>query len=83
MQNEGPAPDVIICDYHLPAGQSGIDIIQSDRALFEQDIPAILFTGDADPGTAKKAAAIPATKIFLKPVRMKTLAGEIATLLKP
>ncbi len=62
LQKEGPAPDVIICDYHLPGGQSGIDIIQSVRALFEQDTPAILFTGDADPGTEKKCRRHPGYK---------------------
>lgn len=82
LQREVGLPDVIICDYHLPGDQSGIDIIQSVRALYEWDIPAILFTGDVDPGTAQKAAAIGAAKMLLKPVRMKTLTDEIAALLK-
>jgi CheY-like chemotaxis protein len=83
LQGDGGLPDVIICDYHLPGDQSGIDVIQSLRALFATDIPAILFTGDADPDTARKAAAIPAAKLLLKPVRMQTLADEIAALLSP
>ena len=82
LQMDGPAPDMIICDYRLPGDQSGIEIIQSVRTLFGRDIPAILFTGDADPGTGRKADAIPAAKMLLKPVRMKTLTDEIAALLK-
>jgi CheY-like chemotaxis protein len=82
LQRDGVAPDAIICDYRLPGDQSGIDVIQSLRALFEQAMPANLLTGDAGPDTAKKAAAIPAAKLLLKPVRMKTLADEIAAVLK-
>lgn len=81
LQREGPAPDLIICDYNVPGDQNGIDIIQSVRALYERDIPAILFTGDTNPETSAKVAAIPAAKLLLKPVRMKALASKIAAIL--
>ena len=82
LKSAGAPPDVIVCDYHLPGNQNGIDIIASIRALFEREIPAILFTGDVTPITADKAAALPASKMLLKPVPMKTLAEEIEALVK-
>ena len=82
LQDSGAPPDLIVCDYHLPGDQTGIDIIASIRTFFDREIPAILFTGDINPVTAIKAAQIPATKMLLKPVPMKTLAKEIEALLK-
>ena len=81
LQAAGAPPDVIVCDYLLSGTQSSIDIIQSIRALFEREIPAILFAGDIILKTAEKAAATPASLILLKPMRMKMLAKEIEALL--
>lgn len=43
------APDLIIADYRLPGGTTGLDAIDSIRERFGPDIPAILMTGSADP----------------------------------
>jgi Na+/proline symporter/signal transduction histidine kinase len=40
-----PAPDIIIADYHLDDGD-GIAAIQSLRAAYEADVPAMLITAD-------------------------------------
>ena len=40
-----PAPDIIIADYHLDDGD-GIAAIQSLRAAYEADVPALLITAD-------------------------------------
>ena len=64
----------------MPGNQNCIEIISSIRALFAREIPAILFTGDVNPITAEKAAAMPASKMLLKPVPMKTLAKEVEAL---
>jgi CheY-like chemotaxis protein len=37
-------PDLIVCDYHLPEGTTGIDAIEGLRSAFE--IPALLISGD-------------------------------------
>jgi CheY-like chemotaxis protein len=39
-------PDMIICDYRLRDEETGIQVIQQLREEFNQDIPAILVTGD-------------------------------------
>jgi CheY-like chemotaxis protein len=38
-------PDLIVCDYRLPQGATGVDAIEMLRGAFE--IPALLISGDA------------------------------------
>jgi len=38
-------PDLIVCDYRLPKGTTGVDAIEGLRSVFE--IPALLISGDA------------------------------------
>lgn len=40
----GRRPDLIICDYRLSEENSGIDVIEGLRSVFE--IPALLISGD-------------------------------------
>lgn len=40
----GERPDLIVCDYRLPVGPSGIDTIERLRGAFE--IPALLISAD-------------------------------------
>src|ERR1700742_4775166 len=39
-------PDLIVCDYRLPAGPPGVDAIEMLRDAFQ--IPALLISGDAN-----------------------------------
>jgi CheY-like chemotaxis protein len=41
----GQRPDLIVCDYRLPQGATGVDAIEMLRDAFE--IPALLISGDA------------------------------------
>jgi CheY-like chemotaxis protein len=40
----GRRPDLIVCDYHLSKGATGIDAVKQLRRAFE--IPALLITGE-------------------------------------
>lgn len=42
-------PDLIICDYRLRAAESGIEVIRRLQSEFNEDIPAVLVTGDSAP----------------------------------
>ncbi|HWX84099.1 MAG TPA: response regulator [Xanthobacteraceae bacterium] len=42
----GQRPDLIVCDYRLPQGPTGVDAIEMLRDAFE--IPALLISGDAN-----------------------------------
>jgi CheY-like chemotaxis protein len=43
--NTGQRPDLIVCDYRLPQGPTGVTAIEMLRDAFE--IPALLISGDA------------------------------------
>jgi CheY-like chemotaxis protein len=42
----GGRPDLIVCDYRLSHGETGVDAIESVRNAFE--IPAVLISGDVN-----------------------------------
>jgi DNA-binding NtrC family response regulator len=44
LRGIGQRPDLIICDYRLSEGATGLDAIQKLRDVFE--IPALLISGD-------------------------------------
>ena len=48
-------PDLIICDYHLLDGKTGIEVIEQLRREFGMPIPAFLMSGDVDPDCLRKA----------------------------
>jgi CheY-like chemotaxis protein len=39
-------PDLIICDFRLRDGENGMEAIDLLRAEYNEDIPAMLITGD-------------------------------------
>jgi signal transduction histidine kinase/CheY-like chemotaxis protein len=48
-------PDLIISDYHLASGKTGIRAIEQINAAFGSTIPAILISGDTAPEPARDA----------------------------
>ncbi|MBB6468919.1 Na+/proline symporter/signal transduction histidine kinase/CheY-like chemotaxis protein [Aminobacter lissarensis] len=42
---DGPAPEIILADYHLD-GENGLDVIRSLRAVYGEATPALLITAD-------------------------------------
>jgi len=48
-------PDLILCDYRLPDDENGIDVVGRLRAEYNEDIPAILITGDTASDRLQKA----------------------------
>ena len=70
-------PDLILCDYRLRDGESGIDVIRDVREEFNADIPAALVTGDTGPERLKEATAsgLPLLHKPVKASRMRALVG--------
>ncbi|NQZ33437.1 MAG: response regulator [Oceanospirillaceae bacterium] len=52
------APDIIIADYRLRENLTGVETIKQVRALFNQEIPAILMSGDTGETVIKESAGI-------------------------
>jgi signal transduction histidine kinase len=48
-------PDLIIADYHLASGKTGIRVIEQINAAFGSAIPAILISGDTAPEPLRDA----------------------------
>ena len=66
---------LIIADYRLPGGATGVNAIDSIRQRFGPAVPAILMTGSADPQLVSMAAE-KGFHYLLKPVipaKLRTL----------
>ena len=56
----GPAnvrPDVIVADYNLPGGTTGLDAIREVRRAMGQQLPAVVISADGSSDQAPKATA--------------------------
>jgi signal transduction histidine kinase len=50
-------PDLIVSDYHLSGGKTGIEVIEGLRRTLSADIPAFLVSGDTSPELLRQARA--------------------------
>jgi len=75
MAAAGTCPDILICDYRLPDGLTAIDGISKLRALWDNDIPTIVLTGDTAPQTLKEIQASGALLLHkpIAPARLRSI----------
>jgi two-component system, sensor histidine kinase len=64
----GRRPDLIVCDYRLSKGATGVDAIEGLRSAFE--IPALLISGDA--GLHPRDDSVDKCHLLHKPVDAAT-----------
>lgn len=57
VRDAADVPDLILSDFRLPDGVSGIDAVERIRRAVGRDIPAILQTGDTDPALVRDVSA--------------------------
>jgi signal transduction histidine kinase len=55
LKQAGEIPDAIVCDYRLPDGETGIDVIHRLQAIAGTEVPAALVTGDTAPERLREA----------------------------
>jgi CheY-like chemotaxis protein len=72
-------PDLIICDYRLQGGEDGIGVIRRLQSEFNEDIPAMLVTGDTAPDRLLEARAS-GFLLLHKPISAERLRRAIETL---
>jgi CheY-like chemotaxis protein len=72
-------PDVLICDYRLREGETGVSVVAAVRHEFNADIPAILITGDTDPDQIRAIAAT-GLAVLHKPLREDELSDAICAM---
>ncbi|MDR6771298.1 response regulator [Azospirillum sp. BE72] len=77
-----PVPDVILSDYRLRDGWSGITAVRAVREACGAAVPAIILTGDTgvELMTAAKAEQV---RILHKPVQPNDLRRQIEALIAP
>lgn len=82
------APRLIICDYRLRNNETGTSVVERLRAEFNDDIPAMLITGDTAPDRIREAEAsgllllhkpVPNSKLRAAITHLTTRAVEAAT----
>jgi len=73
-------PDLIICDYRLRAGENGIAVIRRLQSEYNEDIPAVLITGDTAPDRLSEAKAS-GFLLLHKPVANAKLRATITRLM--
>jgi two-component system CheB/CheR fusion protein len=73
-------PDLLLADYNLPNGLSGLDLAVSLREAVGRDVPAIILTGDISAET-KALVAAQHVPLLTKPVRQNELILAIDGLL--
>ena len=75
-------PDLIISDYHLANGRTGIETIERLRGEFSAPIPAFLISGDTDPATLHEAK-VKGFHLLHKPVDPMALRAMFHQAVKP
>ncbi|MEZ5899017.1 MAG: hybrid sensor histidine kinase/response regulator [Hyphomicrobiaceae bacterium] len=74
-------PAIILADYHLDEGLSGLDAVKRIRVLQNEDVPAILITADRTNETAE-GARTSQCELLHKPVKPAELRALMQHLLK-
>lgn len=73
-------PDLIVADYHLGIGRSGIDAISDLRTLAARSIPAVLMTGDTSAEIASALHHLGDCAVLSKPFAPDDLLQVLAQL---
>lgn len=76
------APDAIIADYRLPAGQTGAQAIAAIRELLGRQLPAVIITGDTATERLQEANASGAILLHkpLHPARLRNTLALLRTI---
>lgn len=65
-------PDLVISDYRLANGKTGLEVIMAAKATFGNDLPALLITGDTD-SVLLRNLADRGIAVICKPLQLATL----------
>jgi signal transduction histidine kinase len=74
-------PDLIVSDYHLSGGKTGIEVIEALRKTLSAEIPAFLVSGDINPELLRLVRAN-GYHLLHKPVDPMTLRAMVSYVLR-
>jgi CheY-like chemotaxis protein len=81
LADNDDVPDLIISDYRLPDGKTGLDLIRDLRNAFSDQIPAFLISGDTNPEPQSEAQAA-GFHLLHKPVNPMALRATVNRMLR-
>jgi two-component system CheB/CheR fusion protein len=73
-------PDIVIADYNLPGGLTGIQVMQGLREVLRREIPVIILTGDISTDTLREIARHGCIQLN-KPVKAEELTRLVRSVL--
>ena len=79
LAKSSPQIDVLVADYHLAAGETGLQAIAAVRELLRKPLGAVLITGDTS-AAVHEAAQDQELRIASKPINATELLGLLAHL---
>lgn len=65
-------PELVIADFRLAGGETGIDVIQAVRSHCGEQVPAVVLTGDTDPATIRRIVGA-GLHLLHKPIQLEAL----------
>ncbi|MGE5514856.1 MAG: ATP-binding protein [Bacteroidota bacterium] len=74
QQSRAHNPELVIADFRLSGGTTGIDVIRAVRESCGRDLPAVVLTGDTDPATIRRIVG-EGLHLLHKPLRLDALKG--------
>lgn len=77
----GPSPDVVVADYHLDEGLTGLDVLRGLRG-HQADLPCVVMSADHSAELATRVQ-IAGCELLRKPVKPARLRAMLAYLLSP
>lgn len=75
-----PRIDLLVTDYHLSEGETGIQVISALRAALERPLKTVLMTGDTS-SAIKELPRDAVLRVASKPVNADELLGMLSALL--
>lgn len=78
--DSGEEPDLILADYRLPEGTTGLMVMDMVRRRLSRDIPGVLLTGDTSADRLREAAGAQCALLH-KPIQPSRLQDTLASAL--
>jgi CheY-like chemotaxis protein len=78
-------PDALLCDYRLPGGETGIEVIRRLQAVAGRAIPAALVSADTAPESlsAAKESGFPLLAKPVAPAKLRALVEHLVSAARP
>jgi signal transduction histidine kinase/CheY-like chemotaxis protein len=81
LARQSRVPDAVLCDYRLPDGETGSEVIRRLRERMGPDFPAALITGDTAPERLREAreSGVPLLHKPVQPARLRALLEHLVS----